>query len=57
MEKEASEGPRPLGHGYEQLDFTPFNPHDKRTVAKIRGPDGRIFLVSKGAPQVRHWQL
>ena len=36
---------------YIELSFKPFNPTDKRTEALIRGPDGKEFLVSKGAPQ------
>eukprot|EP00397_Hematodinium_sp_SG-2012_P004482 GEMP01004494.1.p1 GENE.GEMP01004494.1~~GEMP01004494.1.p1 ORF type:complete len:1209 (+),score=244.14 GEMP01004494.1:280-3906(+) len=32
--------------------FTPFDPIIKRTEAIIRGPDGEIFQVAKGAPQV-----
>ena len=30
----------------------PFNPTDKRTEATVRAPDGSVFKVSKGAPQV-----
>ena len=37
---------------YEQLDFLPFDPVAKRTEATIKGPDGKTFKVSKGAPQV-----
>jgi H+-transporting ATPase len=37
---------------FKELFFMPFNPTDKRTEARIEGPDGKIFLVSKGAPQV-----
>ncbi|AGZ49482.1 plasma-membrane proton-efflux P-type ATPase [Mycobacterium kansasii] len=32
--------------------FTPFDPVRKRSEAYVRGPDGRRFEVSKGAPQV-----
>lgn len=37
---------------YTQLDFTPFDPSTKRTVAVVRAPDGTEFSVAKGAPQV-----
>lgn len=37
---------------YEQLDFTPFDPATKFTGATVRDPDGRVFRVVKGAPQV-----
>ncbi len=37
---------------YQQRDFVPFDPVNKRTVATITGPDGREFRVAKGAPQV-----
>eukprot|EP00052_Salpingoeca_macrocollata_P018415 m.151278 g.151278 ORF g.151278 m.151278 type:complete len:1020 (-) comp20689_c3_seq1:90-3149(-) len=37
---------------YEQIDFLPFDPVIKRTEATIRGPDGRTFKTSKGAPQI-----
>ncbi len=32
--------------------FSPFDPVHKRTEAKVKGPDGRIFRTAKGAPQV-----
>jgi H+-transporting ATPase len=32
--------------------FTPFDPVSKRTEAVVRGADGRLFRVSKGAPQI-----
>jgi H+-transporting ATPase len=38
--------------GYTQTRFVPFDPVRKRSEAEIRGPDGRTFCVSKGAPQV-----
>jgi H+-transporting ATPase len=38
--------------GYKELHFEPFNPTDKRTLAKVRTPDGTIIEVAKGAPQV-----
>jgi H+-transporting ATPase len=34
------------------LHFQPFDPVQKRTEAKIEGPDGKTFQVAKGAPQV-----
>jgi H+-transporting ATPase len=37
---------------YEQLEFVPFNPVDKRTQATVRDPKGHTFQVTKGAPQV-----
>jgi H+-transporting ATPase len=37
---------------YEYLAFQPFDPVNKRTEATIKGPDGRTFKVTKGAPQV-----
>jgi H+-transporting ATPase len=37
---------------YEQLEFIPFNPVDKRTEATIRDAKGHTFKVTKGAPQV-----
>ena len=37
--------------GYEQVQFTPFDPTSKRTEASIKGPQGS-FQVTKGAPQV-----
>ncbi|MGN6727443.1 MAG: plasma-membrane proton-efflux P-type ATPase, partial [Tepidisphaeraceae bacterium] len=38
--------------GYAVLNFVPFDPVIKRTEADVRGPDGRTWKVSKGAPQV-----
>jgi H+-transporting ATPase len=38
--------------GYEAVHFQPFDPVHKRTEASIKGPDGREFKVTKGAPQV-----
>jgi len=32
--------------------FQPFDPVHKRTEAAVKGPDGRTFKVTKGAPQV-----
>jgi H+-transporting ATPase len=37
---------------YQVLKFQPFDPVGKRTEAQVRGPDGRVFRVTKGAPQV-----
>lgn len=37
---------------YEQIDFVPFDPTIKRTEATIKGPDDKIFKVTKGAPHV-----
>ena len=37
---------------YQEIHFQPFDPVHKRTEAAIKGPDGRIFKVTKGAPQV-----
>ncbi len=36
----------------EITHFQPFDPVSKRTEATVRGADGKIFKVSKGAPQV-----
>eukprot|EP00121_Abeoforma_whisleri_P000944 Awhi_evm1s839 len=37
---------------YEQIDFLPFDPAIKRTEGTLRGPDGKEFKTSKGAPQI-----
>jgi H+-transporting ATPase len=37
---------------YEQLKFVPFDPVGKRTEATIKGTRGKVFTVTKGAPQV-----
>lgn len=37
---------------YKELDFLPFDPVAKRTEATLQGPDGKVFRVTKGAPQV-----
>ena len=37
---------------YEVLRFVPFDPIRKRTEATLRAPDGSVFSVSKGSPQV-----
>ena len=34
------------------LHFQPFDPVHKRTEASVKGPDGKDFKVTKGAPQV-----
>ncbi len=38
--------------GYEVGRFQPFDPVHKRTEAAVKGPDGKAFRVTKGAPQV-----
>jgi H+-transporting ATPase len=38
--------------GYRQDRFVPFDPVHKRTEASVRGPDGKSFKLTKGAPQV-----
>jgi H+-transporting ATPase len=38
--------------GYKQGHFQPFDPVHKRTEASVTGPDGKVFKVTKGAPQV-----
>ena len=37
---------------YQVGHFQPFDPVHKRTEAEIKGPDGKAFKVTKGAPQV-----
>jgi H+-transporting ATPase len=37
---------------YTQEQFIPFDPVRKRTEARVKGPDGRSFGITKGAPQV-----
>ena len=32
---------------FNQLDFMPFDPRQKRTEGKLQGPDGAIFRISK----------
>jgi H+-transporting ATPase len=41
-----------LPDSYQVLHFQPFDPVGKRTEAQVRGADGRLFRVTKGAPQV-----
>jgi H+-transporting ATPase len=43
---------RQQSDSYQVLHFQPFNPVDKRTEATVKGPDGHVFKVTKGAPQV-----
>ena len=38
--------------GYQVVHFQPFDPVHKRTEATVKGPDGKEFKVTKGAPQV-----
>ncbi|MGA8537387.1 MAG: plasma-membrane proton-efflux P-type ATPase [Thermoplasmata archaeon] len=38
--------------GYQVVHFQPFDPVHKRTEATIKGPDGKVFKTTKGAPQV-----
>jgi len=45
------QNPSGLG-GYRQEAFVPFDPVRKRTEARIKGPEGKPFRVTKGAPQV-----
>jgi H+-transporting ATPase len=37
---------------YQVTHFQPFDPVHKRTEAAVKGPDGKVFKVTKGAPQV-----
>ncbi|HHF7374214.1 plasma-membrane proton-efflux P-type ATPase [Legionella bozemanae] len=37
---------------YQRLHFQPFDPVHKRTEVLVKGPDGKEFKVTKGAPQV-----
>jgi H+-transporting ATPase len=37
---------------YQILHFTPFDPVHKRTEASVKDKDGKLFKVTKGAPQV-----
>jgi H+-transporting ATPase len=38
--------------GYQVIHFQPFDSVQKRTEATVKGPDGKEFKVSKGAPQM-----
>jgi H+-transporting ATPase len=37
---------------YQIVHFQPFDPVHKRTEAEVKGPDGKTFKATKGAPQV-----
>jgi H+-transporting ATPase len=37
---------------YQVGHFQPFDPVHQRTEAAVKGPDGKEFKVTKGAPQV-----
>ncbi|WIA12441.1 hypothetical protein OEZ85_012477 [Tetradesmus obliquus] len=37
---------------YEQLEFLPFDPTVKRTEGTLKGPDGKVFKTTKGAPHI-----
>ena len=37
--------------GYESVEFRPFDAERKRAEARVRGPDGVVFEVAKGATQ------
>ncbi|CDJ50870.1 tubulin delta chain, putative [Eimeria brunetti] len=37
---------------FEVLDYTPFNPVDKRADSIVRSKNGEVILVTKGAPHV-----
>ncbi len=39
-------------NSYQIAHFQPFDPVHKRTEAEVKGPDGKSFKVTKGAPQV-----
>jgi H+-transporting ATPase len=41
-----------IGEQYQVTHFEPFDPVRKRTEAKVKGNDGQVFSVTKGAPQV-----
>jgi H+-transporting ATPase len=38
--------------GYQHENYVPFDPVDKRTQATIKDASGKVFRVTKGAPQV-----
>lgn len=40
-------------HEFKINRLIPFSPVDKRTTAYCTGPDGKAFITTKGAPQVR----
>lgn len=37
---------------YTMVDHQPFDPTIKRTESTIKGPDGQVFKVTKGAPHI-----
>jgi H+-transporting ATPase len=37
---------------FEQIDFMPFDPTIKRTEGTLKGPDGKVFKTTKGAPHI-----
>ena len=37
---------------YDELDFEPFDPVTKRTVARLAGPNGKEVRIAKGATKV-----
>ncbi len=39
-------------NSFKQIKFSPFDPVIKRTEAAVIAPEGNIFYVTKGAPQV-----
>jgi len=39
-------------NSYQQENYVPFDPVDKRTEATIKDTSGKVFRVTKGAPQV-----
>jgi H+-transporting ATPase len=39
-------------HAYQVSHFQPFDPVHKRTEATVKSPEGSVFKVTKGAPQV-----
>lgn len=43
---------RQILKNYQMVHFQPFDAVHKRTEASIKGPDGKEFKVTKGAPQV-----
>jgi H+-transporting ATPase len=45
-------GPDTSLRQFQILQFRPFDPVHKRTEATVRATDGRVFRVTKGAPQV-----
>lgn len=37
---------------HPQVEFLPFDPTIKRTEGTLRGPDGKTFKCTKGAPHI-----